>query len=86
MIFNASAWERETDAGIRDLLSFVKNNRAESDFTRGIADMVQIKKFEQSFVNEYMAWNLHDWDVERRGKLEGRLKCASTLCGQGCFP
>ena len=32
--------------------------------------MVQTKKFEQSFVNEYMAWSLHDQDVERRGKLE----------------
>ena len=34
--------------------------------------MVQTKKFEQSFVNEYMAWNLHDQDVERRGKEIGR--------------
>lgn len=34
--------------------------------------MVQAKKFEQSFVNEYLAWNLHDQDVERRGKMEGR--------------
>ena len=34
--------------------------------------MVQTKKFEQSFVNEYMAWNLHDQDVLKRGREEGR--------------
>ena len=34
--------------------------------------MVQTKKFENTFVNEYMAWNLHDMDVERRAKAEGR--------------
>ena len=33
--------------------------------------MVETKKFEQSFVNEYMAWNLHDRDVLRRGMAEG---------------
>ena len=32
--------------------------------------MVQAKKFEQTFLNEYMAWNLHEHDVERRGKLQ----------------
>ncbi|WP_197971920.1 hypothetical protein [Treponema zioleckii] len=36
--------------------------------------MVQTKKFEQSFVNEYLAWNLHDRDVERRSRLEGKLE------------
>lgn len=35
--------------------------------------MVQAKKFEQSFVNEYLAWNLHDQDVERRSKLEAYI-------------
>ena len=30
--------------------------------------MVQAKKFEQTFVNEYLAWKLHDKDVERRGR------------------
>ena len=34
--------------------------------------MVQTKKFENTFVNEYMAWNLHDSDVKRRAKAEGR--------------
>ena|GEM_PF-2583068 len=37
----------------------------------GIANMVQAKKFEQTFINEYLAWNLHDKDVELRGKKAG---------------
>ena len=71
LIFNASAYEQEDDPELRDFLSFVKNNTAESDFTRGIANMVQTKKFEQTFINEYLAWNLHDKDVELRGKKAG---------------
>ena len=73
VIFNAAAYENEKNPEIKDFLSFVKNNKAESDFTRGIANMVQAKKFEQSFVNEYLAWNLHDQDVERRSKLEAYI-------------
>ena len=37
-----------------------------------------MKKFEQSFINEYMAWNLHDDDVKKRGVAEG-IKIAN--CG-----
>ncbi|WP_191014234.1 Rpn family recombination-promoting nuclease/putative transposase [Treponema zioleckii] len=74
IVFNASAYEKEDDAEIKEFLSFVKNNKAESDLTRRIANMVQTKKFEQSFVNEYMAWNLHDMDVRRQGRAEGRVE------------
>ncbi|MCR5621230.1 MAG: hypothetical protein K6G18_05175 [Treponema sp.] len=69
--FRASAYEQENDPELRDFLSFVRNNTAESDFTRGIANMVQTKKFEQTFINEYLAWKLHDKDVELRGKKAG---------------
>ncbi len=37
-----------------------------------IATMVQTKKFEQSFINEYLAWSMHDKVVEMRGMEEGR--------------
>ena len=32
--------------------------------------MVQTKKFEQTFLNEYFALNLHEHDVKRRGRLK----------------
>ena len=83
VIFNAAAYENEENPEIKDFLSFVKNNKAESDFTRGIANMVQSKKFEQSFVNEYLAWNLHDQDVERRGKQAGKIEVCKELIKSG---
>ena len=67
-----AAYEQETDPEIKAFLAFVKDNKAESDLTREIATMVQTKKFEQSFINEYLAWSMHDKDVEMRGRNEGR--------------
>ena len=71
VIFNAAAYGKEQDPNVRAFLSFVKNNMAEDEFTRGISNMVQTKKFEQTFINDYLAWNLHETDVERRGREEG---------------
>jgi len=83
LIFNAAAYESEDDREIKDFLSFVKKNKAESDFTRGIANMVQTKKFEQSFVNEYLAWNLHDRDVKKQGIIEGLKTTARNALAMG---
>lgn len=63
--------------------SFVRGNRPESEFTREIARMVQEKKFEQSFLNEYFAWNLHDQDIMRRGRAEGRAAAYIELVKSG---
>ncbi len=86
VVFNAEAYKEEKDPGIRAFLSFVRNNTAESDLTRRIANMVQAKRFEQTFVNEYLAWNLHDKDVERRGRAEGQnniLALAKRMIASG---
>ena len=40
--------------------------------------MVQTKKFEQSFINEYLAWSMHDKDVEMRGRNEGEAAKARS--------
>ena len=71
IVFNASAYDKEDNPEIKDFLSFVRSNKADSDFTRRIANMVQAKKFEQTFFNEYMAWNLHDMDVKKQGIQQG---------------
>lgn len=36
--------------------------------------MVEQKKFEQTFINEYMAWNLHDTNVEQRGMAKQKAE------------
>ena len=71
-ILCAAAYENAADPEIKAFLAFVKDNKAESDLTREIATMVQTKKFEQSFINEYLAWSMHDKDVESRGRKVGR--------------
>ena len=71
LVFNSSAYDKESDSELKAFLSFVKNNKAESSFTREIAEMVQTKKFEQTFVNEYLARMLHERDVEKRAKAAG---------------
>ena len=76
VIFNSAAYENATDPEIKAFLAFVKDNKAESDLTREIATMVQTKKFEQSFINEYLAWSMHDKDVEMRGREAGRMEQA----------
>ena len=49
--------------------------------------MVQTKKFQQSFLNEYLACNLHEQDVLERGKIEGlkkgRMEIAKNLLALG---
>lgn len=72
VIFNCAAAVKENNKELKDFLTFVKSNKAESDFTREVLNMVQTKKFQQSFVNEYLAWNLHDQDVQERAEAKGR--------------
>ena len=45
--------------------------------------MVQAKKFEQTFINEYLAWNLHDKDVELRGRKAGLAEGKKTGLAEG---
>ncbi len=85
IIFNAAAYEKEADPEIKAFLAFVKNNKAESDLTREIATVVQTKKFEQSFINEYLAWTLHDQDVEMRIKKEQALATARRMLASGKY-
>ena len=49
----------------------MQNNRADDALTKEIESMVTTKKFENTFVNEYMAWNLHDRDVREQGVKQG---------------
>ncbi len=68
LIFNAAAYEKEQNSEIKDFLAFVRNNAPESDFTKEIATMVQTKKFQNTFLNEYLAIQLHERDVEERAE------------------
>ena len=71
LIYNCSAYEKEKDGELKDFLTFVKNNSTSSEFTKEIENMVQVKKFENTFINEYLAINLHERDVEKRATQRG---------------
>ena len=87
LIFNAAAYEKEKNPEIKEFLAFVKNNKPESDFTRGIESMVQAKKFENTFLNEYLAISLHERDVKERatraGMEEGKIAMCLDLVNSG---
>ncbi len=71
LIFNAAAYKKETNQEIKDFLAFVKDNAVQSDFTKEIAAMVQTKKFQNTFLNEYLAIQLHERDVTERATEKG---------------
>ena len=83
LIFNASAYEKEPNSEIKDFLAFVRNNTAESDFTKEIATMVQAKKFQNTFLNEYLAIQLHERDVEERAEQRGIAQGIAQGISQG---
>ena len=45
--------------------------------------MVQTKKFEQTFVNEYLARMLHERDVEKRAKAAGLAEGRAAGLAEG---
>lgn len=81
-IFNADAWKQEKDSQLKDFLEFVRSNKAQSDFTKEIEKMVEEKKFENTFINEYMAWNLHDRDVEKRAAARQKAEDEKLISRQ----
>ena len=71
IIFNCAAAAKEKNEDIRKFLQFVKSNEANSKLTMEIKRMVEVKTFEQSFINEYMSRRLFEQDFFSRGKDEG---------------
>ena len=70
-IFNCTAYEKVVNESLQAFLKYVQNNRAESDFTRRIADMVEAQKELEATKKVYFTWSLHDHDVRKHGREEG---------------
>lgn len=79
VVFNTAAWKDEKDLELKAFLEFVQSSRADSSFTRRIERMVQEKKFENTFINEYMAWSLHDRDVRRQAAAQQKAEDEKLL-------
>jgi predicted transposase/invertase (TIGR01784 family) len=73
VIYNASAYEAVKDEKLWDFLHFVSTNEPEQDgFSQTLADTVAKLKEDEIFRKEYAAMNLHDRDIKKLAKEEGR--------------
>ena len=77
MIYNASAYEAVEDENLRDFLHFVSTNKPdENGFSKILADTVAKLKEDEIFRKDYAAMNLHDRDIKKAAKEEGRTEKA----------
>jgi predicted transposase/invertase (TIGR01784 family) len=77
VIYNATAYEKEKDERVKALLRFVQTNESGEDgLTNRLAALVKKMKKNEQLRQEYMAMNLHDYDMIRKGRKEGALEKA----------
>ncbi|MBR1911356.1 MAG: hypothetical protein IJ828_03250, partial [Treponema sp.] len=70
-MFNCTAYDKVANESLRAFLKYVQDDRAESDFTRMIAAMVEAQKELEATKKVYFSWSLHDHDVRKHGREEG---------------
>ena len=73
-IFNCTAYDKIENESLRKFLKFVQTNKAESDFTRRLNDMVETQKQVEELKKTYLSWSLHDSDVRREGIAIGEKR------------
>ena len=75
VIYNASAYAKEEDERIRNLLHFISTNEpGKDDFSNRLSSLVEKLKENEKFRSDYAAMNLHDRDIQRAAKREGSLQ------------
>ena len=73
VIYNASAYKQEKDPLVRGILQFINTNDPGQDtFANHLSSLVETLKERDSFRQEYSAVNLHDRDLIRLAKKEGK--------------
>ena len=77
VIYNSSAYEKADDEKIRGFLRYISTNEpGEDDFSRRLCALVEQIKQNEKFRSDYAVMNLHDRDITRRAKNEGRQEKA----------
>ena len=80
VIYNASAYESEKDERIKALLRFVQTNECgKDDFSNRLDALVKKMKKNEMLRQEYMAMNLHDHDMIKKGREEKAVEDATIL-------
>ncbi len=71
VIYNASGYEKETDARVRDFLRFVyTNDPSEDDFSVRLNKRVENLKQSERFREAYATMNLWEMDIRRQERKE----------------
>ena len=70
LIYNACAYDKESDSRLKDFLHFVCSNKSEDDFSNILASFVSKLKQNEANKTEYNNMNLHDRDIIRATKKE----------------
>ena len=79
VIYNASAYEEENGEK-RDFLHFIStNDPGKDELSNRIANLVEQIKLNEKFRRDYAAMNLHDRDLTRMAKAEGKLEKAIEM-------
>ena len=73
VIYNSSAYEKEADEKNRAFLHFIHTNEpGEDGFSKRLSELVSKIKENEKFRSDYTALNLHEQDIIRMAKREGR--------------
>ena len=71
LIYNASAWKKETDEKVRSFLKFVSRNKPSDDFTDGLLKSIAEVKRNEIFRKEYMSMGVWETDIRDIARQQG---------------
>lgn len=72
VVYNASAYEKEEDSLIRNFLHFIYTGEpGEDDLSSRLSELVKQYKENETSRSDYLAVNLHDYDIRYEALQEG---------------
>ncbi len=75
VIYNSNAYEKVEDEGLRDFLRYVSTNEPdENNFSKTLSETVERLKENEEFRRDYAAMNLHDRDIMKIAREEGKAQ------------
>ena len=83
LIYNVSAWKKETDEKVRAFLKFVSRNTSSDDFTDGLRKSIAEVKQNEIFRKEYLSMGVWETDIRddalQQGAREKAIETARNL-------
>ena len=73
-VFNCRAYQNAQSSELKGFLKYIECGKAETDFTRRLQKMVEIKIGNEVIKNAYLSWSLAEHDAIRKGRVEGKAE------------